>query len=84
MAASMLYAGAAQKLRSMGNTAAKDTVHATAKTGEDIAHGTPKQLIRRRTLRVMRPRNRIRHKKGAHGIGHGVKKGATKTADALK
>ena len=40
--ASMLQAGAPAKAPIDGDTAAKDTVQATAKAGKDVAHGATK------------------------------------------
>ena len=83
--ASMLQAGAPAKDAVDGDTAAKATVHATAKAGKDVAHGTT--VVADKTTHATDHAAKETGsgiKKGAHGIGHGVKKGATKTADALK
>jgi len=83
--ASMLHARAPAQAAIDGDTAAKGTVHATAKAGKDAAHGTTEAAdkTKRATTRAAKGTG-SGIKKSAHGIGHGVKKGATKTADALK
>ena len=81
----MLHARAPAQAAIDGDTAAKDTVHATAKAGTDAAHGTTEAADKTKhaTGHVAKETG-SGIKKSAHGIGHGVKKGATKTADALK
>ena len=83
--ASMLHATAPAKAAIDGDTAAKDTVHATAKAGKDVAHGSTEAADKTTHASVhVAKKTGSGIKKGAHGIGHGVKKGTTKTADALK
>ena len=83
--ASMLYAAAPANAAIHGDTAAKDTVHGTAETGKNVAHGTTKAADKTtHTMGHVAQKNGIRDKKGRHCIGHGVKKGATQTVDALK
>jgi hypothetical protein len=83
--ASMVHAGAETRAAIDGDTAAKDTVHATAKAGKDVAHGTTEAADKTTHATAHAAKETGSGiKKGAHGIGHGVKKGATKTADALK
>jgi hypothetical protein len=83
--ASMLHAGAPARAAIDGDTAAKDTVHATAKAGKDVAHGTTEAADKTtRATGHAAKETGSGLKKGAHGIGHNVKRGATKTADALK
>ena len=83
--ASMLYADAPVNAAIDGDTAAKDTVHATAEAGKDVAHGTTKAADKTtHTMGHAAKETGSGIKKGARGIGHGVKKGATKKADALK
>jgi hypothetical protein len=83
--ASMLHASAPAKAAIDGDTAAKDTVHATAKAGKDVAHGTTEAAAKTTHATGHAGKETASGiKRGAHGIGHGVKKGATKTADALK
>ena len=77
--ASMLHPGTRSNASIDGNTAAKDTVHATSKTGKGVAHGATEAADKTTHATghaVKETGSGI--KKGARGIGHGVKKGATK------
>jgi hypothetical protein len=83
--ASMLHTSAPAKAAVDGDTVAKDTVQATAKAGKDVAHGTTEAAGNtKRATGHAGKETASGIKKGAHGIVHGVKKGATKTADAVK
>jgi hypothetical protein len=77
--ASMLHATAPAKAAIDGDTAAKDTVHATAKAGKVAAHGTTEAADKTKHATGHAAKETGSGiKKSARGIGHGVRRAPPK------